>query len=60
MANSTARRWAQDRSRVAGLQEHEVGCEAKKTGASRTEMKDAVKSVGNSRQKVERKLGKAQ
>jgi len=48
----------QDRAKVAGKQDHEVAYEAEKTGASKAEVKDAVKSAGNSRKKVEEKLGK--
>lgn len=59
MASSKSSRGrAQDRSRVAGGQEHEVRYEAKKTGASAADVKRAVKSEGNSRRKVEKKLGK--
>jgi len=47
----------QDRAKVAGGQDHEVKYEAGKTGASKTEVKDAVKSAGNSRTSVEKKLG---
>jgi hypothetical protein len=47
----------QDRARVAGGQDHEVRYEAGKTGTSETEVKDAVKSAGNTRAKVEAKLG---
>ena len=47
----------QDRARVAGGQEHEVAYEAGKLGASKSEVKDAVKSAGNSRKAVEKKLG---
>jgi hypothetical protein len=51
--------WTQpDRAKVAGGQDHEVKYEAGKTGASKAEVKSAVKSVGNSRKKVEDKLGK--
>jgi hypothetical protein len=46
----------QDRARVAGGQDHEVKYEAGKTGASKAEVKDAVKSSGNSRKAVEEKL----
>ena len=49
---------AQDRSKVAGGQQHEVKYEARKTGASASEVKRAVKSVGNSRKKVEKALSK--
>jgi hypothetical protein len=48
----------QDRARVAGGQEHEVRYEAKKTGAAAADVKRAIKSQGNSRRKVENKLGK--
>ncbi|WP_291362005.1 DUF3606 domain-containing protein [Devosia sp.] len=46
----------QDRARVAGQQDHEVQYEADKTGASKSEVKDAVKSEGNSRKAVEKNL----
>jgi hypothetical protein len=46
----------QDRARVAGGQDHEVKYEAGKTSASKSEVKDAVKSEGNSRKAVEKKL----
>lgn len=49
---------AQDRAKVAGGQDHEVRYESKKTGASAAEVKRAVKSEGNSRKKVEKKLSK--
>ena len=49
---------AQDRARVAGGQDYEVRYQAKKTGASADEVKNAVKSEGNSRRKVEEKLTK--
>lgn len=47
----------QDRARVAGGQDHEVRYEADKTGTSKAEVKDAVKSAGNGRKAVENKLG---
>ena len=46
----------QDRAKVAGGQDHEVKYEAGKTGASKNEVKQAVKTVGNSRKAVEDKL----
>lgn len=46
----------QDRSKVAGQQDHEVEYEAKKTGASKEDVKKAVKSEGNSRDAIEKKL----
>lgn len=54
----TTRGRNQDRAKVAGGQDHEVKYEAGKSGASKAEVKSAVKSVGNSRKKVEAKLGK--
>ena len=54
--NQTPRGRAQDRANVAGGQEHEVRYEADKTGKSAQEVKDAVKSEGNSRDAVEKKL----
>jgi hypothetical protein len=57
MANTESTRGrSQDRARVAGGQDHEVRYESDKTGASRDEVKDAIKEVGNSRDKVEDKL----
>jgi hypothetical protein len=55
---TTTRGRNQDRARVAAGQDHEVAHEAKKEGVSKTKVKDAVKSVGNSRNKVEGKLKK--
>lgn len=46
----------QDRARVAGGQDHEVRYEAEKTNASQDEVKKAVKSEGNSREAIEKKL----
>lgn len=46
----------QDRARVAGGQDHEVRYEARKTATSSDEVKSAVRSQGNSRQKVENAL----
>jgi hypothetical protein len=46
----------QDRAKVAGGQDHEVKYEAAKTGASKSEVRGAVKSEGNSRKAVEKKL----
>jgi hypothetical protein len=54
----TTRGRSQDRAKVAGGQDHEVKYEAGKTGASKADVKSVVKSVGNSRKKVEDKLGK--
>lgn len=53
-----ARGRAQDRKLVAGGQRHEVAYEAKKTGKPAAAVKQAVKSTGNGRKKVERALSK--
>lgn len=55
----TARGRKQDRARVAGGQDYEVSYEAKKTGKSAASVKKAVKKVGNSRKRVEQRLGGA-
>ena len=47
---------AQDRRKVAGGQDHEVRYEAEKMGVSKDKVRDAVRSEGNSRGKVEQKL----
>ena len=54
----TARGRKQDRARVAGGQSYEVGYEAKKSGRSKAAVKKAVKKVGNSRKRVEKRLGR--
>jgi hypothetical protein len=54
--SKTARGRKQDRALVAGRQHYEVGYEAKKTGRSKSAVKAAVKRVGNSRKKVERRI----
>ncbi len=54
----TSRGRKQDRARVAGGQKYEVRYEAKKTGKMKQAVRRAVKSVGNTRRKVERELGR--
>ena len=58
MKNSTQKGRSQDRKKVAGGQQHEVNYEKEKMGVSGKQVKDAVKSEGNSRKKVEEKLKK--
>ena len=59
MATKTnSRGRAQDRSKVAGGQDYEVNYEGKKTGSSKADVKQAVKTAGNSRKKVEAQLKK--
>ena len=54
----TARGRAQDRARVAGGQDYEVRYESKKARKSTAAVKNAVKKVGNSRKRVEKRLGR--
>ena len=56
--SKTTRGRSQDRSKVAGGQEHEVQYEKDKMNVSAKEVKEAVKTEGNSRKKVEEKLEK--
>jgi hypothetical protein len=58
MSEHTTRGRAQDRSKVAGGQAHEVRYESDKTGASKDAVQQAVKDVGNARRKVESDLKK--
>lgn len=58
MKEQTNRGRAQDRQKVAGGQDHEVRYEAGKMDVSKDEVREAVKSEGNSRDKVERRLDK--
>ncbi|MDN4982152.1 DUF3606 domain-containing protein [Bradyrhizobium sp. WYCCWR 13022] len=55
---ATVRGRKQDRARVAGGQKYEVAYEAKKSGRSASAVKKAVKKVGNSRKRVEKRLGR--
>jgi hypothetical protein len=57
-AKKTMRGRKQDRARVAGGQVYEVRYEAKKTGRSASAVKKTVKKVGNTRKKVEKRLGR--
>ena len=54
----TIRGRKQDRSRVAGGQDYEVQYEARKSGRSASAVKKAVRRVGNTRKKVEKRLGR--
>jgi hypothetical protein len=56
-AKKTASGRKQDRARVAGGQNYELRYESKKTGRSAAAVKKAVKKVGNSRKRVEKRLG---
>ncbi|MEK9285623.1 MULTISPECIES: DUF3606 domain-containing protein [unclassified Bradyrhizobium] len=48
----------QDRALVAGREDYEVRYEAKKTRKSGAAVKKAVKKVGSSRKRVEKRLGR--
>ena len=54
----TTRGRSQDRSKIASGQEYEVQYEKDKLKVSADEVKKAVKSAGNSRKEVEKKLRK--
>jgi len=47
---------SQDRSKVAGGQDYEVSYEKQKMNVSGDQVKNAVKSEGNMRKNVEKKL----
>ena len=51
----TTRGRKEDRARVAGGQDYEVGYEAKKTRRPAAAVKKVVKKVGNSRKRVEKR-----
>jgi hypothetical protein len=59
MPEQSKRGRSQDRGKVAGGQKHETAYEARKTDTSAGEVREAVKAVGNSRQKVEGELKSA-
>jgi hypothetical protein len=56
--STTSRGRAQDRARVAGGQDYEVRYEARKEGVSKDDVKESIKEVGNSRDKIEADLEK--
>jgi len=58
MKKDTRRGRSQDRSKVAGGQDYEVQYEKDKMGVEGKEVRQAVKSAGNIRKKVEKKLKK--
>ena len=58
MKKESQRGRSQDRTKVAGGQNYEVQYEKDKMGVSGKQVKQAVKSEGNSRKKVEKKFGK--
>ena len=55
-AKTGGRSRKQDRARVAGKQDYEVGYAAKKSGKSRGQVRKARKRAGPSRKKVMRAL----
>lgn len=53
MSDNTDLRGGQDRSRVAGDQEHEVRYFAEKHGISQDQVRDLIAKHGNSREELE-------
>ncbi len=58
MNKQSSKGLSQDRSKIAAGQDYEVQYEKDKLNVSASKVKDAVKSEGNSRKKVEKKLKK--
>jgi len=58
MADDKNLRDQRDRNRIAGNEDYEIDYMVEKTGASREEVKQAIKAVGNDRQKIEEYLKK--
>jgi predicted DNA-binding protein YlxM (UPF0122 family) len=56
MTDDKTKNDARDRNQVAGSEDYEVDCIAKKHGVSREQVKEAIKAVGNERDKVEEYL----
>lgn len=56
MSDDKSKRGSADRSRIALGEEHEVRYWTKELGVSQQELEEAVKSVGNSAQKVREHL----
>jgi predicted metal-binding transcription factor (methanogenesis marker protein 9) len=54
--STTTRGRNQDRSLIAGEQEHEVAYAAKKAGVTPEKVRKAIAEVGNSRAAVEKQL----
>lgn len=58
MKEKTSKGRSQDRAKVAAGQDYEVNYEKDKLKKSTAEVKNAIKTEGNSRKKVETKLRK--
>ncbi len=58
MADDKSKRGTPDRSKVSGKESYEVKYESNKLGVTPKKIQDAIKSVGNSRQKIEDKFKK--
>jgi hypothetical protein len=56
MADDKNIRDQRDRNRVAGDEDYEINYIVEKTGATREQVAQAIKAVGNNRQKVEEYL----
>lgn len=57
MSDDLTNRGAQDRSRIAMGEEHEVRYWTQQLGVSREQLQQAVDAVGNSAEKVRQHLG---
>lgn len=58
MSDDKSKKDARDRNRVAGNEDYEVNYLAEKLGVSKERVKEAIKAVGNDRQKIEQYLSK--
>ena len=56
MADDKNIRDQRDRNRVAADEDYEIDYLVEKTGASREQVREAIKAVGNNREKVEQYL----
>jgi hypothetical protein len=53
MSDNSKLRDGRDRSKVSGSESHELSYLQEKLGVSRAQVEEAIKEVGNSREKVE-------
>ncbi|MDM8175863.1 MULTISPECIES: DUF3606 domain-containing protein [Olivibacter] len=58
MADDKSKRDGRDRSRVAGDERYEIDYLVKELGVSRADVEDAIKAVGNDREKIIKHLKK--
>jgi hypothetical protein len=58
MADDKNKQDARDRNQVSGSEDYEVKYMAEKLGVSQERVREAIKAVGNNRQKIEEHLSK--